>query len=50
MYKATIGRGASHHDAKNGKQMGLNTWAAFAGTDDAASGAASSTSSPSTTT
>jgi hypothetical protein len=37
MYKATIGRTAIHHGAKVGKQMGLNTWAAFAGTDEAAS-------------
>jgi hypothetical protein len=34
MYKATIGRTASMHGAKVGKQMGVNTWAAFAGTDD----------------
>jgi hypothetical protein len=34
MYKATIGRSASMHGAKVGKQMGVNTWAAFAGTDD----------------
>ena len=33
MYKATIGREATMHGAKAGKQMGLNTWAAFAGTD-----------------
>jgi hypothetical protein len=31
MYKATIGRSASMHGAKVGKQMGVNTWAAFAG-------------------
>ena len=37
MYKATIGRTGKHHGAKIGKQMGLNTWAAFAGTDDMAS-------------
>ncbi|HYO81666.1 MAG TPA: DUF1259 domain-containing protein [Bryobacteraceae bacterium] len=37
MYKATIGRVATHHGAKVGKQMGVNTWAAFAGTDEAAS-------------
>ena len=37
MYKATIGRAATHHGAKIGKQMGLNTWAAFAGSDEAAS-------------
>jgi len=34
MYKATIGRTASMHGAKVGKQMGVNTWAAFAGSDD----------------
>jgi len=33
MYKATIGRTAAMHGAKAGKQMGVNTWAAFAGTD-----------------
>jgi protein-tyrosine-phosphatase len=33
MYKATIGREAAMHGAKVGKQMGVNTWAAFAGTD-----------------
>ena len=34
MYKATIGRSASMHGANVGKQMGVNTWAAFAGTDE----------------
>jgi hypothetical protein len=34
MYKATIGRSASMHGAKVGKQMGVNTWAAFAGADE----------------
>ena len=34
MYKATIGRSASMHGAKVGKQMGVNTWAAFAGTEE----------------
>jgi hypothetical protein len=34
MYKATIGRTATMHGAKAGKQMGVNTWAAFAGTDE----------------
>jgi hypothetical protein len=34
MYKATIGRTATMHGAKVGKQMGVNTWAAFAGSDD----------------
>lgn len=34
MYKATIGRAAAMHGTKVGKQMGVNTWAAFAGADD----------------
>ncbi|HWR50164.1 MAG TPA: DUF1259 domain-containing protein [Bryobacteraceae bacterium] len=33
MYKATIGRTASMHGTRIGMQMGVNTWAAFAGTD-----------------
>lgn len=33
MYKVTIGRTASMHGTKIGKQMGVNTWAAFAGSD-----------------
>jgi hypothetical protein len=37
MYKATIGRTAAHHGTRVGKQMGVNTWAAFAGTDEMAS-------------
>jgi hypothetical protein len=37
MYKATIGRTATHHGTKVGKTMGVNTWAAFAGTDQYAS-------------
>jgi hypothetical protein len=37
MYKATLGREAKHHDVKIGKQMGVNTWAAFAGSDAQAS-------------
>ena len=37
MYKATIGRTGKHHGATIGKQMGVNTWAAFAGTDEMAS-------------
>lgn len=36
MYKTTIGRPASMHGAAVNAQMGVNTWAAFAGTDDAA--------------
>jgi hypothetical protein len=34
MYKATIGRTATMHGAKVATQMGINTWAAFAGTDE----------------
>lgn len=34
MYKATIGRAATMHGTKVSKQMGVNTWAAFAGTDE----------------
>jgi hypothetical protein len=37
MYKTTIGRTAKHHGKTIGKQMGVNTWAAFAGTDEMAS-------------
>jgi hypothetical protein len=37
MYKATIARAGTHHGAKIRKQMGVNTWAAFAGTDQMAS-------------
>jgi hypothetical protein len=36
MYKAAIGRKATMHEKTVGNQMGVNTWAAFAGTDDAA--------------
>jgi hypothetical protein len=36
MYKAVIGRKAAMHGKAVGNQMGVNTWAAFAGTDDAA--------------
>jgi hypothetical protein len=36
MYKATIGRKATMHGQPVGNQMGVNTWAAFAGTDQAA--------------
>jgi hypothetical protein len=36
MYKAVIGRKATMHGKPVGNQMGVNTWAAFAGTDDAA--------------
>jgi hypothetical protein len=33
MYKAVIGRKAAMHGKSVGNQMGVNTWAAFAGTD-----------------
>ena len=36
MYKASIGRTAQVHGGKVGNQMGVNTWAAFAGTADSA--------------
>jgi protein-tyrosine-phosphatase len=36
MYKAVIGRKASMHGKTVDKEMGVNTWAAFAGTDQAA--------------
>ena len=32
--KFTIGRPATMHGVKIDKEMGVNTWAAFAGTDD----------------
>ena len=34
MVKFTFGRPATMHGVKIGKDMGVNTWAAFAGTDD----------------
>jgi len=34
MYKATIGRKARMHGREVAKQMGVNTWAAFGGTDE----------------
>lgn len=34
MYKASIGRKAAMHGKSVSNQMGVNTWAAFAGTDD----------------
>ena len=34
MFKAVVGRDARMHGLKVGKDMGLNTWAAFAGSDD----------------
>lgn len=35
VYKATFGRETKMHDASMGNAMGVNTWAAFAGSDDA---------------
>ena len=34
MVKFTFGRPATMHDTNIGKEMGVNTWAAFAGSDD----------------
>jgi len=36
MFKVTIGRPATVHGVAIGKEMGINTWAAFAGTDSQA--------------
>jgi hypothetical protein len=36
MFKIVIGRSASMHGVPVGKEMGINTWAAFAGSDTAA--------------
>jgi Domain of Unknown Function (DUF1259) len=36
MFKVVIGRTATMHGTPVGKEMGINTWAAFAGSDDAA--------------
>lgn len=36
MFKVSIGRPATMHGAKIGNAMGVNTWAAFAGTDEQA--------------
>ncbi len=36
MFKVVIGRPASMHGTPVGKEMGINTWAAFAGSDDKA--------------
>ena len=36
MFKIVIGRAASMHGVPVGKEMGINTWASFGGTDDAA--------------
>jgi hypothetical protein len=34
MFKVVVGRTATMHGAKVGKEMGINTWAAFAGSDE----------------
>src|SRR5205814_9435157 len=34
MFKLVIGRSTKMMDTEAGKEMGVNTWAAFAGTDD----------------
>jgi uncharacterized protein DUF1259 len=34
IYKTTIGRTTRMHGAEAGNAMGVNTWAAFAGSDD----------------
>ncbi|MDS0860241.1 DUF1259 domain-containing protein [Burkholderia pseudomultivorans] len=36
MFKVVIGRSATMHHVSVGNEMGVNTWAAFAGSDDAA--------------
>jgi hypothetical protein len=36
MFKIVIGRPATMHGVSVGKEMGINTWAAFGGSDDAA--------------
>jgi hypothetical protein len=36
MFKVVIGRTATMHGTTVGKEMGVNTWAAFAGSDDSA--------------
>ena len=36
MFKVVIGRAATMHGLPVGKEMGINTWAAFAGSDEAA--------------
>lgn len=36
MFKVTIGRPATMHGMQVGKEMGVNTWAGFAGTDEQA--------------
>jgi len=34
MFKVVVGRSAKMMDTEVGKEMGVNTWAAFAGADD----------------
>ena len=36
MFKVVIGRQRTMHGVAVGKEMGINTWAAFAGSDDEA--------------
>lgn len=36
MFKIVIGRSATMHGTRIGKEMGINTWASFAGTDEEA--------------
>jgi hypothetical protein len=36
MFKVVLGRAARSHGAAIGKEMGINTWAAFAGSDEQA--------------
>jgi Domain of Unknown Function (DUF1259) len=36
MFKVVVGRSATMHGVPVGKEMGINTWAAFAGSDEAA--------------
>jgi hypothetical protein len=36
MFKVVIGRPASMHGTAVGKEMGINTWASFGGTDEEA--------------
>jgi hypothetical protein len=36
MFKVVIGRPATMHGVRVGKEMGINTWASFGGSDDAA--------------
>ena len=36
MFKVVVGRSATMHGLSVGREMGVNTWAAFAGSDEAA--------------